>query len=186
MTGELQSKLVDDGVFKGWHSDANLTLSSRGYRCVVAMLYLSDVEEGDGGVWLVENSHRFGSYKRAWRPEEFDDHRSFEVTAKAGSLILFDMEMIHRAGTPTRSQPRDIVRFMYGPSGGFSQQMLIPMHYLPKDLTPLQLQAANFGEFAHQSIPLSGIKDNMSPSGNFKKGFAVRLKRALITFLLKL
>ena len=57
------------------------------------MLYLTDVKEGDGGIWLVEKSHKYFY-------EDFDKSQLIEVTASAGSLIFFDMEMIHRAGTP--------------------------------------------------------------------------------------
>lgn len=185
MTDRVQSSLVENGQFKGWHSDANLTAPARGYRCIVAMLYLSDVAEGDGGIWLVEGSHQFGGLKRVWEPKEFEDHRCFEVTAKAGSLVIFDMEMIHRAGTPTHSRPRDIVRFMYSPVGGFSQHMLIPMHYLPENLSHQQSIAANFGRFADQHLPLSGIRDNLSYSKRPQSSPKTRLKRALIEFLLK-
>ena len=184
MSGDVQAKTIPEGVFKGWHSDANLSCPTRGYRCLVAMLYLTDVNEGDGGVWIVDKSHSFGGLKRAWTPKEFEQYDSFEVTAKAGSLVIFDMEMIHRAGTPTGEKSRDIIRFMYAPSGGYTQHMLIPMHYIPKDLTPSQIKAANFDSYAHDSLRLSKNNDRKKWDEKPVESLAYRIKRRIRNYIL--
>ena len=93
------------------------------------MLPTTDVK-GDGGIWLVEKSHKYGGSKRAWDYEDFDKSQLIEVTASAGSLIFFDMEMIHRAGTPLNNNNR-IIRFMYGPNDGYFMPMLIPIVTFP-------------------------------------------------------
>jgi len=159
-TTENQHLYFHPGVFKGWHSDANLVVESRGYRCLVAMLYLTDVAEGDGGLSVVRGSHLTGGKKKAWSPDEFDQNDVFEVTGKAGTIIFFDMEMIHRAGTPNNKFPRDVIRFMYSPEGGCDTDYVTPISFLDNDLTPEQMRILRFGLPRQQGLKFSEVRGN--------------------------
>ena len=182
LSGSLQSLLIEEGVFKGWHSDSNLSSSQRGYRCVVAMLYLTDVSENDGGLWLVKGSHRYAGRKRDWCPNEFSADDVIEVNAPAGSIILFDMEMIHRAGTPINGRPRDIIRFMYSPCDGYTEHVLIPTHFIPSDLSDKQKAVLNFGGIAHKRFDISPSTANRTKSSliKFLKANARKVVRRLL------
>jgi ectoine hydroxylase-related dioxygenase (phytanoyl-CoA dioxygenase family) len=176
ITEEVQNLLNPPGVFKGWHSDANLSTESRGYRCVVAMLYLTDVKAGDGGLWLVKNTHNFGGIKRNWSIDEIKKEDVIEITSSAGSIILFDMEMIHRAGTPTGSSHRDIIRFMYVPEYGYSTDYLIPMSYLDSDLSVEQKRIMGFGKLKNDPIKYkSPRKENMVSNTGFTKKLVTKI-----------
>ena len=123
------------GVFQGWHSDANLTAPSRGYRMLVSMLYLNEVELGGGGMQVIRGSHLYGSEKREWSAAEIEERQAdiVEICAPAGSVTLFDMELIHRAGTPT-NRHRDIFRCMYAPQGGYGEALVFANDTLPAEL----------------------------------------------------
>ena len=180
ITKENQHLYYRSGSFKGWHSDA--VLLSKGYRCVVAMLYLTDVSEGDGGLFLVRGSHRTGGKKREWSPDEFDQNDTVEVTGKAGTMVFFDMEMIHRVGTPNNEFSRDIIRFMYSPEGGYSTDYVVPISFFDKDLTPEQMRILGVGVPKQQGIKLSPVRGNdrsSQVSGNRIKYF---LKRVISFF----
>tara|TARA_Y100000991_G_C21961313_1_gene344637 strand:+ start:587 stop:1474 length:888 start_codon:yes stop_codon:yes gene_type:complete len=154
-----QHKIYTPGVFKGWHSDANLTAESRGYRCLVAMIYLSDVSPGDGGVTIVRGSHLYGGKKRAWDQAEFPQEDIVEVCGPRGSLIIFDMEMIHRAGTPQGEKPRDIIRFMYSPIGSYATDYLIPLSFFDGDLDEESIEILGCNKFKNDGISFSPLHD---------------------------
>jgi hypothetical protein len=176
ITEEVQNLLNPPGVFKGWHSDANLSTQSRGYRCVVAMLYLTDVKAGDGGLWLVKNTHNLGGIKRVWSVDEIKQEDVIEITSTAGSIILFDMEMIHRAGTPTGSNHRDIIRFMYVPENGYSTDYLIPMSYLDNDLSAEQKRIMGFGKIKNDPIKyMPSRKENTVVNTGFSKKLVTKI-----------
>jgi len=158
MTPEIQSLIKSPGVFKGWHSDANLSSSNRGYRCVVAMIYLTDVDKGDGGLWVIKGSHVYGGSQREWNENQFDISQIKEVTAKAGSLIIFDMEMIHRAGTPSNRVPRDIIRFMYTPIGSYCEDYLLPASFIDENFTNEQKKILKFSTTNITPISLSEVR----------------------------
>ena len=180
VTPEIQNLIKAPGVFKGWHSDANLSTSTRGYRCVVAMLYLTDVEKGDGGLWVVKGSHNYGGARREWEQNQFDENKIQEVEAKAGSIIIFDMEMIHRAGTPSNLNPRDIVRFMYTPMGSYSEDYLIPASFVDDDLSEGQRRILRFSTTSTHPVTLS--EQRGSPIVN-KKSLSSFLKKQLLKLL---
>lgn len=180
ITPEIQSLIKSPGVFKGWHSDANLSLSTRGYRCMVAMLYLSDVEKGDGGLWVVNGSQNYGGSRRDWDEDQFDQSKIQEVVAKAGSMIIFDMEMIHRAGTPSNRYPRDIVRFMYTPIGGYSEDYLVPASFVDESLTEMQRRILKFSTSSPNPVLLSGEREYRNVK---KKGIRSFIKKQLIKIL---
>jgi len=151
-----RKRLKTPGVFSGWHSDANVIAPDRGFRFCVAMYYLSDVKPGCGALELVRGSHLYGGKKRPWNPEEIDnfDDNYVEVHAPAGTLIIFDMEMIHRAGIPTDSA-RDIIRMMYGPVGTFGEPLIYSNHTLPGTLSEKDKQVLRIGCVNTSEIPLS-------------------------------
>ncbi len=154
-----RKKLQAPGVFSGWHSDANVIATNRGYRCLVAMYYMNDVKAGGGGLELVSGSHLYGGQKRPWNPSEVDDFESkhIEITARAGSLIIFDMEMIHRAGIPSE-EPRDIVRMMYGPVGTYGIPLIFSNDTLPAQLTAKERQVLRIGQINNTELTLSSFQ----------------------------
>ena len=181
LTPQIQSLIKKPGVFKGWHSDANISSEKRGYRCVVVMLYLSDVEVGDGGLWVVKGSHTYGGSKREWDESQLDSNEILEVVAKSGSIIIFDMEMIHRAGTPTRSIPRDIIRFMYTPLGGYSEDYLIPASFIDSNLSDIQRKILNFSTTSPSPVPCSEVRvKDVVKDINFIKYMKKQLIKLLI------
>jgi hypothetical protein len=168
ITPEIQSLIKRPGVFKGWHSDANLTVPTRGYRCVVVMIYLSDVEKGDGGLWIVEGSQNYGGSRREWDEDQFDQTKVKEVVGKAGTVIVFDMEMIHRAGTPSKSIPRDVVRFMYTPFGGYSEDYLLPASFVDEGLTEAQRRLLKFSTTSSNPVLIAEERvDSIPKNINF-------------------
>lgn len=144
------------GVFQGWHSDANLIAPDRGYRMLVAMLYLNDVKPGGGGMQVIRGSHLYGSEKRAWLPAEIEERRDdiVEICAPAGSVTLFDMEIIHRAGTPTE-QHRDIFRCMYAPRGGYGEALVFANDTLPPEIDADVARRLRLAERSPDPIKLS-------------------------------
>lgn len=153
---DIREALETPGVFSGWHSDANLTAPNRGYRCMVSMVYMNDVKPGGGGLQIIRGSHTYGSQKRAWTPEEVEEHSKdiVEVCAPAGSVIFFDMEIIHRAGIPT-DHYRDILRCMYVPEGGYTEPLIFSNDALLMDLSPKAMRLLRFGQPSSIALPLS-------------------------------
>ena len=83
-----------------------------------------------------------------------------------------------------REKTSDIIRFMYGPSGGFTSHILIPMHYIPKDLTPSQIKAANFDSYAHEPLRLSKHNDRKKWADKPSLSLADRIKRRIRNYIL--
>lgn len=157
LTSEFQRKVYDTpGVFSGWHSDANMISENRGYRCLVAMLYLNDVDESMGPLELIEGSHLFGGRKRPWDESEIQnyDKSRIVVTMPRGSVVLFDMEMVHRAGIPT-SKSRDVFRVMFSPSEGYRENLIFSNETLPNNLSSVEQEILNFGRYNSTTISLS-------------------------------
>lgn len=177
----LRQALRKPGEFSGWHSDANILADNRGYRCVVAMTYLSDVNPGTGSLELVRRSHAYGGRKRAWSEEEVARRPvdRVEVCAPAGSVILFDMEIIHRAGIP-RERPRDIIRFMYVPEGGYTEPLVFANSTLPATISPLAARILRLGRPNTVDLPLSVGAPKPSPVVGLV-GRARRLARPLLS-----
>lgn len=182
-SGRLQDLTREPGVFKGWHSDANLSDPKRGYRFVVAMIYLTDVNPGDGGLWLVEGSHLYGGVKREWTHTELDVAKVREINAPAGSIILFDMEMIHRAGTPGNGRSRDIVRFMYSPLGGYQSQQLVPLNFIPKELDNQQMSVLGLGRQSSQQVSISPRREDNSAKQSIMNRITTFNRKLLRRFL---
>lgn len=149
------------GVFSGWHSDANLIANNRGFRCVVCMIYLVDVTDEMGPLELIDKSHNYGGRKRPWRPNEIENYEGNRIilSAPRGSAIIFDMEMIHRAGMP-KSLPRDVMRVMYGPKSGYRENLVFTNESLPQNLTPIQNSILNLGTYNSVTLPLSPAAQN--------------------------
>jgi ectoine hydroxylase-related dioxygenase (phytanoyl-CoA dioxygenase family) len=152
----LRKGLMKPGEFSGWHSDANLIAPGRGYRFVVSMLYFNDVEKGGGALELVRGSHEYGSEKREWLPHEIEEREKdiVEVHAPAGSVVLFDMEMIHRAGIPTHME-RDIFRCSYVHDGGYGEPLVIANDIFPAAITAEDARILRLGGENTIAIPLS-------------------------------
>lgn len=74
-----------------------------------AIVTLDDTTTENGATWLMAGGHRF--------PEKPDEEvfkaRAEQVCAPAGSVILFDSRVWHRAGVNRSSGPRRIVTPMY-------------------------------------------------------------------------
>ena len=122
------------GVFAGWHSDT--VESDRGHNAAVAMLYLTNTTEKDGPLEVIAGSHKYGNSQREWYPEqdipEFAS-RVQRVTMSAGSIVLFDMDAVHRAGVPIPGNHRDLYRVMYSPIGGYCEPLVLVSDFLPHD-----------------------------------------------------
>ncbi len=152
----LQRDLLVPGAFSGWHSDANLIAPNRGYRLLVSILYLKDVNPGGGALQVIRGSHTYGSQKRAWTPEEVEARKENieEICAPAGSVILFDMEVIHRAGIP-KNTCRDIFRCCYAPEGKYAEPAIFSNETIPSDMNPKVARLLRFGQASSIALPLS-------------------------------
>ena len=87
--------------------------------------YLTDVEKGDGGHWLVAGSHRKAPHIRfwdRWKTRRFDDleieqyyekDNIIEVIGEQGQGFAEDTLCVHKAATPVR-QPRLILQLQFG------------------------------------------------------------------------
>lgn len=141
-------------AFSSWHSDANVI--SHGYRFIVSILYLNDVELGGGGLQVIRGSHAYGGQKRLWLPKEIEERSQdiVEVCAPAGSVILFDMEIIHRAGIPI-DHHRDIFRCCYVPEGGYAEPLVFSSDTLPAEIGPKVARLLRLGQRSSIPLPLS-------------------------------
>jgi hypothetical protein len=177
----FRKALRKPGEFSGWHSDANLLAANRGYRCAVAMVYLNDVRRGTGGVELVRGSHRYGGQKRAWSEAEIlaSGGEIVEVCAAAGSVIVFDMESIHRAGIP-RERPRDIIRYMYVPEGGYTEPLVFSNSTLPRDLAPETARLLRLGRPSTVDLPVSDGVPGRPAERRLAAWLKARLRPALL------
>ena len=142
------------GVFSGWHSDANLIAPDRGYRFVMSMMYLNDVSIGGGALQVIRGSHTYGSEKRKWTTDEIEARRQdiVEVNAPAGSVVVFDMQLIHRAGIPTETE-RDVFRCCYVHKGGYGEPIVFSNDMFPPVLNREDARILRLGQ--ENSIPLS-------------------------------
>ena len=87
--------------------------------------YLTDVEKGDGGHWLVAGSHRKAPHIRfrdRWMSRRFEDleigdfyekKNIIEVTGEQGQGFAEDTLCVHKAATPVR-QPRLMLHLQFG------------------------------------------------------------------------
>ncbi len=188
MSPEMQDFLYQDGVFKGWHSDANLLVEERRHRSVVAMLYLSDVSPGGGGLWLSAKTHLQTRSKRNIAQSELEPSSIVEMAAPAGTLILFDMEMVHRAGTPEPGQPsRDIIRFMYSPPHGYAQQLIISPNHLWEGMSEEQFRCLGFSSHVNSVIELAPKRpasdEKTKTSGGALRSLGARALRHFVSKL---
>lgn len=157
ITDEVEREVLrKPGEFSGWHSDANVLAPNRGYRCVVAMVYLSDVDPEDGPLELVRGSHRYGGRKRPWSEDEIRQRANdvVKVVGTAGTVAVFDMESIHRAGIPRR-RPRDILRFMYVPEGGYTEPLVLTNFTVPASVSERAARVLRLGRPSTIDLPLS-------------------------------
>ena len=94
-------------------------------RCLKAMVYLSDVEEGCGALSIVPGSHTKGAELRRGFQEmnSYEDKRNrieldypelmsepVEICAPSGTLILFDTDAFHKGGDVASDKERLIIR----------------------------------------------------------------------------
>lgn len=115
--GILESSADNPGSGGGWHRD-NFT------RQFKTMVYLSDVEALDGPFQIIEKSHHFAQsikdnflLKQPYNDSRFSNDQInyllevrnqkilHTLTAKAGTVLLFDSSAIHR-GMPIKSGKR--------------------------------------------------------------------------------
>lgn len=94
------------------------------WRSLKAMVYLTDVQEGDGAFSVVPRSHKRGAELRRMyknmpyniRPNrvEFDFPEDYqvptEIFAPRGSLILFDSDIFHCGGNVLEGRERKLIR----------------------------------------------------------------------------
>ena len=148
------------GVFSGWHSDANLIAPDRGYSFVMSMMYLNDVSIGGGALQVIRGSHTYGSEKRKWTTDEIEARRQdiVEVNAPAGSVVVFDMELIHRAGIPTETE-RDVFRCCYVHKGGYGEPIVFLNDMFPPDLNSEDQTMASFTQRRRCPIPVEIERD---------------------------
>lgn len=98
----------------GWHRD---NCYARGFKC---MLYLNDVTTDDGPFQYLPGSHKLSFHlftenaigKYQFAQEEMDailqrkGMKTVEVTAKAGDLVFFDTNIIHRGKPVSQGHTR--------------------------------------------------------------------------------
>jgi hypothetical protein len=71
---------------------------------------LDELTKENGATWIIAGGHRMET-----RPGEGEwNAKSKQITAPAGSIILFDSRLWHRAGQNKTSRPRRIITPIYG------------------------------------------------------------------------
>jgi hypothetical protein len=95
------------------------------FRFLKFFFYLTDVDKGDGGHWVVTGSHRKAPYVRLWDRlktrryedaeirEYYGERAMTEVCGSAGTGFAEDTLCVHKAQTPTR-KPRLILHVQFG------------------------------------------------------------------------
>lgn len=97
----------------GWHTDSRFIQSGKGLNpslCYMTIICIEDFGADNGATHYIPKSHSL--YKR---PEDRDADLEFEIiSAKKGSLVIFDTALWHRIG-PVSSKSRWGVFNTYGP-----------------------------------------------------------------------
>ena len=97
----------------GWHTDSRFIQSGKGLNpslCYMTIICIEDFGADNGATHYIPKSHSL--YKR---PEDRDADLEFEIiSAKKGSLVIFDTALWHRVG-PVSSKSRWGVFNTYGP-----------------------------------------------------------------------
>ena len=97
----------------GWHTDSRFIQSGKGLNpslCYMTIICIEDFGADNGATHYVPKSHSL--YKR---PEDRDADLEFEIiSAKKGSLVIFDTALWHRVG-PVSSKSRWVGFNTYGP-----------------------------------------------------------------------
>lgn len=122
-----------------WHRD----LPYQNWVCsrplaINALFCIDDFNEETGGTYVLPHTHRVESFPSA----EYVKRHEQPVTAKAGSVIIFDAMLFHRAGSNTSNKIRRGLNHMYT-IPLLKQQISIPralassINILPTDLYQL-------------------------------------------------
>lgn len=90
-----------DLTFLNFLSDKVLSLS--------ALWVIDDFNSETGGTWVVPFTHKLSD----WPSNEYLEKNAIQITAEAGSVIVFDSMLIHKGGSNRSNKRRRAVNHMY-------------------------------------------------------------------------
>lgn len=99
-----------------WHCDLYHVLADvndpafiPGVNC---LFYLDDVDENNGGTWIIPASQGFKEEEMPWRDSDFLQTVAFQVNAPAGSVAMFNPLLWHCAGANHTDKPRRAIKML--------------------------------------------------------------------------
>lgn len=113
---------VEDHSQHNWHRDINHQHFTSSRPLAISALYcIDDFSPETGGTYLLPVSHRLEHFPS---PEYVEKHKVV-ATAPAGSVLVFDAMMFHRAGLNTSGRTRRAVNHIFT-LPFFQQQISLP------------------------------------------------------------
>lgn len=134
-----------DLTFLNFISDKVLSLS--------ALWVIDDFNSETGGTWVVPFTHKLSD----WPSDEYLERNAVQITAEAGSVIVFDSMLIHKGGSNKSNKRRRAVNHMYT-RPFIKQQIDFPSFMKGRyDMESKMSQVLGFW-----SVPPKGIKEYRS------------------------
>lgn len=100
--GNEQGKYHRDLNYQHWTSSKPLAMN--------ALLCLDDFTEENGATWVVPGTHRFSEFPT----KKFLDSFSRQVTARAGTFLVLDGMLFHKAGSNVTQKERRAINYVIG------------------------------------------------------------------------
>jgi len=123
-----ETKLVED--FSILKKSQNFHRDPGANKCIKIFVYLNDVNDGGGPFTYIKGSHRHGKYWNIFKQRFYGlggcypEHESlekqvehndiYEITGRAGTVIIADTTGIHRGGNSTK-KTREMTTSLYYP-----------------------------------------------------------------------
>jgi len=132
----LQNGIINRPTVKhhqaSWHRD----LPYQSWVCsrplgINALFCIDDFSIETGGTYVLPHSHRFETFPSDGYVQRFEQ----PVTAAAGSVIIFDAMLFHRAGSNTSNRIRRGINHLYT-IPLFKQQISLPQALRAGDIAP--------------------------------------------------
>jgi ectoine hydroxylase-related dioxygenase (phytanoyl-CoA dioxygenase family) len=99
-----------------WHCDLYHVVLEVGDRAFLpglnCLFYLDDVDERNGGTWIVPGTQGLTDEEVPCGDEDFMRHAAFQVKARAGSVVVFNPLLWHCAGANTTAAARRAVKML--------------------------------------------------------------------------